>query len=74
MIQKMMISRYDKTIQEPPFLTIQIDKKLVEKPEEDNLGEIFCERIRQGWKAIGYHFKFYTMSDNANFDYEVVVY
>jgi hypothetical protein len=72
-IKKMMITRYDETITEPPYLTIQIDKMLVEKPENDNLGEEFCERIRQSCRGRGYQFKFYTTSDNSEFDYEVVV-
>jgi hypothetical protein len=46
---------------------------LVEKPENDNLGEDFCERIRQSCRGRGYQFKFYTTSDNSEFDYEVVV-
>ncbi len=54
-------------------MTIQIDKMLVEKPEHDNLGEEFCERIRQDCRGKGYQFKFYTMSTNPEFDYEVVV-
>lgn len=69
----MMITRYDDKIKEPPYLTIQIDKMLVEKPEHDNLGEEFYERIRQGCRGQGYQFKFYTMSTNPEFDYEVVV-
>jgi hypothetical protein len=72
-IKKMMITRYDDTIKEPPYLTIQIDKMLVEKPESDNLGEEFCERIRQGCSLQGYQFKFYTMSSNPEYDYEVIV-
>ena len=72
-IKKMMITRYDDTIKEPPYLTIQIDKMLVGKPEHDNLGEKFCERIRQGCLGQGYQFKFYTTSSNLEFDYEVVV-
>jgi len=72
-IKKMMITRYDETITEPPYLTIQIDKMLVEKPENDNLGEEFCKRIRQSCRGRGYQFKFYTTSDNSEFDYEVVV-
>jgi hypothetical protein len=72
-IKKMMITRYDETITKPPYLTIQIDKMLVEKPENDNLGEEFCERIRQSCRGRGYQFKFYTTSDNSEFDYEVVV-
>ena len=69
----MMITRYDETITEPPYLTTQIDKMLVEKPENDKLGELFCERIRQGCRGRGYQFKFYTTSSNSEFDYEVVV-
>jgi hypothetical protein len=72
-VKKLMITRYDSTIKEPPYLTIQIDKMLFEQPETDNLGEEFCERIRQGCQARGYQFKFYTLSDAPDFDYEVVV-
>ncbi len=68
-----MITRYDATIKEPPYLTIQIDKILVEKPENDNLGVEFYERIRQGCRSHGYQFKFYTSSSNPEFDYEVIV-
>lgn len=69
----MMITRYDDRIKEPPYLTIQVDKMLVEKPEHDNLGEEFSERIKQGCRGQGYQFKFYTLSTNPEFDYEVVV-
>lgn len=72
-IKKMMISRYDETIKEPPYLTIPIDKISIEKPEIDNHGEEFCERIKQGCSAKGYHFKFYTTSKSPDFDYEIVV-
>ena len=73
MIKKMMITRYDDKITEPPYLTIQIDEMLVEEPEHDNLGEEFALRIRQGCMGQGYKFKFYTTSSNPEFDYEVVV-
>ena len=72
-VKKMMITRYDATIKEPPYLTIQIDKMLVEKPEQDYLGTEFYERITLGCKGRGYQFRFYTMSNNPEFDYEVVV-
>ena len=71
--KKMIISRYDERIKEPPYLTIHIDEMLVEVPETDYLGEVFCGRIRQGCKRKGYQFKFYTVSTNTQFDYEVVV-
>lgn len=72
-IKKCKISRYNETIKEPPFLTIQIDKIEVQQPEKDNLGEEFAERLRCGCRMNGYQFKFYTTSSNPEFDYEVVV-
>ena len=73
-IKKCQISRYDTTITEPPFLTIQIDKMEVRKPEDDNLGEEFYERLRCGCRMNGYVMKFYTRSKDKNYDYNVVVY
>lgn len=73
-IKKCKISRYDETITEPPYLTIQIDKMEVKKPIKDNLGEEFAERLRCGCRMNGYQFKFYTMSEDNDYDYEVVVY
>lgn len=73
-IKKCIISRYDETIKSPPYLTIKIDKMEVKKPEKDNLGEEFYERLRCGCKAKGYKFKFYTLSDDKDYDYKVVVY
>ena len=72
-VKKIMITRYDNTIKEPPYLRIQIDEMLVEQPETDKLGEKFFERIRQGCQARGYRFKFYASSDAPDFDYEVVI-
>lgn len=68
------ISIYDKSITEPPFLTIPIDKVEVEEPETDHLGEVFCERLRSACREKGYQFKFYTLSDKDGIDYEIVVY
>lgn len=73
-IKKCKISRYDETIKEPPYLTIQIDKMEVKQPEKDNLGEEFAERLRCGCRMNGYQFKFYTMSEDIDYDYNVVVY
>lgn len=74
MIKKCIISRYDETIKEPPFLRIEIDRVDVLEPEIDYLGEEFAERLRLACALIGYSFKFYTMSDKEGIDYEVVVY
>lgn len=69
-----MISRYDETIKEPPYLTVKIDEMLVVKPEEDKYGEEFAERIRKSCNQRGYTFKFYTISENKEYDYEAVIY
>lgn len=73
MIKKMLVSKYDEDVKEPPYSTISIDKILVEKPEKDNLGEEFYESIRRECLKKGYRLKFYTSSSNPEFDYEVVV-
>jgi hypothetical protein len=73
-IKKFMISKYDETIKEPPYTTIKIDEMLVAKPELDNLGEEFAERIRKCCIQRGYKFRFYTISEDDKYDYEVVVY
>jgi hypothetical protein len=72
-IKKLMITRYDSTIKKPPYLTLYIDKMSVEQPKNDNLGEEFFERISQGCRERGYRLKFYTISNNTDFDYDVVV-
>ena len=46
----------------------------VSKPEKDNLGELFAKRLRFGCHLAGYQFKFYTISENKDYDYNVVVY
>lgn len=73
-VKKCMISRYDETIKEPPYLTIQIDKMEVREPENDEFGEEFAERLRCGCRMNGYIFKFYTISEDEDYDYNVVVY
>lgn len=74
MLKKCLISRYDESIKEPPFLTINIDEMVVEKPENDTLGEKFADILYKECFNKGYVFKFYTtISENKDFDYEVVV-
>lgn len=72
-IKKCIITRYDETIQEPPYLTVLIDKVEVTEPETDNLGEEFASRLRSACKSKGYIFKFYTISREEGIDYELVV-
>jgi hypothetical protein len=72
-----IISRYDETITEAPFLTIPIRKVQVPEPELDNeenyLGKEFAARLKASCRMYGYTFKFYTMSSEENIDYELVV-
>lgn len=72
--KKCMISRYDETITEPPYLTNQIDEITVDQPEEDHLGEIFAERLKNGCFSKGYLFRFYTTAKMDGYDYNIVVY
>lgn len=72
-LKKCVITRYDETITEPPFLTIEIDKVEVVKPETDDLGEEFVNRLISACNMKGYAFRFYSRSENENFDYEIVV-
>lgn len=72
--KKCVITRYDKTITKPPYLTIPLDECIVEKPEIDNLGEEFARRLSFACRLKGYEMKFYTQSSETDFDYEIVVY
>lgn len=72
-IKKCYISRYDKSITEPPYLTIKFDEVEIEAPLADNLGETFAKKISEACIAKGYIFKFYTSSGDDRFDFEIVV-
>ena len=70
---KCEITRYDKSIKEPPYLTIHLDEIEVIEPETDNLGEEVAFRMRFGCFSKGYSMKFYTSSDKKEYDFEIVV-
>lgn len=72
--RKCKITRYDETIKEPPYLTIQIDEMFIMQPKDDHLGETFSLRLYTGCIMKGYSFRFYSNSEDENYDYEVVVY
>jgi hypothetical protein len=72
-MKKCIISKYDKSITKPPFLTIPIKDVEVFKPDIDDGGSQFADNLRDVCKINGYEFKFYTMSDKP-YDYEIVVY
>lgn len=73
-LKKCIIARYDESIKEPPFLTIKIDETEVLEPNIDNGGVLFAERLKLACREKGYIFKFYTLSKENNFDYEIVVF
>ena len=73
-LKKCVITRYDDTIKEPPYLTIAIDKTEVVDPKLNDDGVEFFERLRGACRAKGYHIKCYTMSEDKNFDYQLIVY
>lgn len=73
-IKKCIITKYDKTIIEPPFLRIKLDEVEVIKPEIDDLGVIFAQRLKNACADKGYIFKFYTKCYEEGIDYELVVY
>ena len=73
-IKKCIITRYDETIKEPPFLTIPLDKVDVPQPVNDDGGSEFCERLKSACRSKGYTFKFYTTGTDFNVDYELVVF
>tara|TARA_R110000751_G_scaffold96881_1_gene188773 strand:+ start:42 stop:278 length:237 start_codon:yes stop_codon:yes gene_type:complete len=68
-----MISRYDETIKEAPFETIQIGEMEVEVPKVDHLGQEFFMNLVKELKLQGYRIKFYTLSTKVGFKYNVIV-
>lgn len=73
-VKKCIIARYDESIEEPPFLTIPIDRVEVPKPQHDEGGVEFAVRLKAACRSKGYFFKFYTIcSEKEEADYELVV-
>ena len=71
-LKKCLISKYDDTIKKAPFKTIPIDS--VEVFEPDKGGVEFATRLKCACRMKGYYFKFYTISMDKNFDYEIIIY
>jgi hypothetical protein len=71
--KKCIISRYDETITEPPYLTIPIDSIEVTQPENDEGGVLFAGILMRACSHKGYTFRFYTMSTEEGSDYNIVV-
>jgi hypothetical protein len=40
----------------------------VNEPDDDNLGKIFYSRIWSACHVLGFRFKFYTLSDEADYN------
>ena len=72
-LRKCIISKYDETITEPPFLTIPLDEVEVMEPKKGDLGVEFSNRMKKACREKGYVFKFYTMSKKEGFDFEIVM-
>ena len=72
-IKNCVIERYDDTIKKPPYLTIPIDEIKLAKPNNDKDGVEFLRRMIVACQVRGYFFKFYSMPDNNEFDYMIVV-
>ena len=73
-LKKCIITRYDETITEAPYLTNQIGSCKVAKPENDEGGVWFAKRLKAACMRNGYVFKFYTSCKKEGIDYELVVY
>jgi hypothetical protein len=73
-LKKCIITRYDESIKEPPFLTIPIDKVDVMEPiDHKTYGHEFYLRLNRACHDKGYIFKFYTSGRELGVDYEIVV-
>jgi hypothetical protein len=72
--KKIVISRYDESVKGAPYKIIKIAETEIIEPQTDFLGEIFCKALYDKCREMGYKFKFYTISSNPNYDYEVFVY
>jgi len=72
--KRCMVSRYDYSIKQPPFLGIQVGEFMIEEPERDHLGEQLCAKFRTACWLSGFTFKFWTTSTNPMYDYDVYVY
>lgn len=73
-LKKCVVSRYDETITEPPYKTIPIDTFEVHQPDVDDGGVEFYIRLFNECEKKNYKFKFYSLSSDKKFDYNVVVY
>ena len=74
MKKKCKIVRYDETCTKPPYLNIKLNEMEVNQPENDDGGVRFASILREGCANLGYQFKFYSMTDEENYDYEVFVF
>jgi hypothetical protein len=73
-LKKCKISKYDLSIEVPPFLTIQIDEcEVFEDDELNDNGHCFVSEIENICNQRHYFFKFYTNSSDPQYDYEIVV-
>ena len=73
-IVKCRVQRYDPDVTEPPFEFITLGELEIDKPDVDYLGEQFAENLSKGCYEAGYAFKFYSLSDEDDYVFNVTVY
>ena len=61
------------TVTEPPLEFITLDSFEVIEPDVDSLGEELYERLYAGCRMLGYVMKFYSLSTDEEYDYDVTV-
>ena len=71
--KKCRIQRYDPAVTEAPFTFITLDEFTCYRPTIDDQGETFFVILNHECSDRNLQFKFYSMSNHENFDYDVVV-
>lgn len=67
---KCKIKRYDPNVTEPPFQFIDLDQFECQDAENDQLYLDLFHTCRK----MGYEMKFYSLSSDSDFDYDVTVF
>ena len=70
---KCRVQQYDPAVTEPPLQFVTLNEFECHQPEDDYLGERFCMILHSNCWRLGYSMKFYSNSDDENYDYDVVV-
>ena len=72
---KVKIKKYDASVTEPPFQFITLGEfECDEKAEDDRGGVDFARTLHRNCSAQGHRMKFYSLSSDEGYDYDVCVY